>query len=592
MLKKKLFSREKYYRKASFWRVVILFILFLVFLGSFWGEVKSINDFISAVRNGTDTEITSTDFIFAGVKLIYNFIVASVLFFVWVLFVSQYVLPVQSNEERRLVFLRMLRYMIGLHGPAVFIEKGVAIADETEMDNTRPGVAFVDLSSAIALESQWEHVDKGKSLFSRFRRSHFYRITERVLRLFGRAVGLISRRILKMKVVPKPLVRIAGPGIVFTEKNEKIREIADLRRQARGADVHLTTRDGFDIQVPVNVVFSLGDLPEILYVTYDWDVSGGTWQDTAGHSRLRVVQKNEACNRIERISDDLDEADQLEIHQYVQSHGPQGGDHEDEIRGQDNHPYYFSEDRIFAALYSKALDADNSTTLNWTELPIHLVTEQLRNLVSDQDYNTLIQVNVPGQFPLYDRILPEIRRFMRNQGVLAYQFVTRKDGKPMKPGDSWIRRELDFYPSQNLRNSKVLRNRGIRIIQAGFGEFSPKHPGVREQLFDHWRLGWDEQAKELTTQAEMEAATIVARARRTAYREIISNLEMAYTGVSVPKDALALRLFQTIEQAMIDPKTQALLPKEGLALLLELRKYFQPGTGTPPRPTPGRRSVP
>ena len=59
--------------------------------------------------------------------------------------------------------------------------------------------------------------------------------------------------------------------------------------------------------------------------------------------------------------------------------------------------------------------------------------------------------------------------------------------------------------------------------------------------------------------------------------EIISNLEMAYTGVSVPKDVLVLRLLQTIEQAIKDPKTQALLPKESLSILLELRNYLQPG---------------
>jgi hypothetical protein len=170
--------------------------------------------------------------------------------------------------------------------------------------------------------------------------------------------------------------------------------------------------------------------------------------------------------------------------------------------------------------------------------------------------------------------------------------VIRRDGQPLKTGDSWIRREIDFFRSQDLRNSKVLRNRGIRVIQAGFGELSPKHPGVREQLFEHWRVGWDEQAKEQAIQVEMEAATIVAKARRAAFREIISNLEMAYTGVSAPKDALALRLFQTIEQAMLDPKTQALLPKEGLSLLLELRKYLQPDTGNPPLRPPGRRVTP
>ena len=70
-----------------------------------------------------------------------------------------------------MVFQRLLRYFFNLHGAAVSIDKGIAIADETEMQNTRPGVAFVDLCSAIALERQWEHVETGKDLISRMRRS-------------------------------------------------------------------------------------------------------------------------------------------------------------------------------------------------------------------------------------------------------------------------------------------------------------------------------------------------------------------------------------------------------------------------------------
>ena len=553
MVKKKLIFHEKIYRKAGFWRATVNLLLILFFLTAFWGEINSLGALATAVRSAVVTEVSGADILLNIAKLIYNLIVASVLFYVWVLLVSQFVLPVQTNTERRLVFDRMLRYMAGLHGPAVFIKNGEAIADETEMDNTRPGVAFVDLSSAIALESQWEHVDKGKSLLSRFRRSHFYRIAERICRFIIDNLVSLIRRLLRLKEPIRPLVRIAGPGIVFTQQNEKIREIADLRRQFRGADVRITTRDGFEIQVPVSVIFSLGDKPEFLYVTYDWDVSQETWRDKTGPEDIRVVKKNEAGNKIERIIDDLDDADKREIHQYVLTHLPDGIDYEEELLGEVYHPYYYDEDRVFAALYSKALEADDKTTLNWTELPIHVATEKLRNLLSDQNYNALFQINDPNQFPLYEKILPELRRYMRNQGVLAYQFVLRKDGQPIKAGDSWIRRDLDFYRYQDLRNSKVLRNRGIRVISSSFSEFKPKHHGVSEQLFDHWKMGWEGEAQEIATQAEMEAAKIVANARRTTYREIISNLEIAYTGLSVPKDALALRLFQTIEAAILDP---------------------------------------
>jgi hypothetical protein len=368
--------------------------------------------------------------------------------------------------------------------------------------------------------------------------------------------------------------------------SEKIRGIADLRRQFRNTDARITTRDGFEVQVPVSVVFSLGDKPEILYVTYDWDINKGNWQEAAKPADIRVIKLNRALNRIDGLFDELDDDDKKEIHQYVLTNLPTGIDHADEFVGHHNPPYHFDTDRVFAALYSKALEAVDSTPMPWTELPIHVAVEHLRNLLADEDYDSLLQLNDPSQYPLYEQVLPEFRRYMRNQGVLSYQFVLCKNDTPIMVGDTWVKREITFYEPQDLKNSKVLRNRGIRVLTANFSDLTPRHSGVREQMFDQWRIHWESEAKQVATQAEVEAINIVAQARRTTYREIISNLEMAYTGVSVPKDVLAMRLIKTIEQAIEDPKTQALMPKESLAILLELRNYLQPGVMMPQQPGP------
>jgi hypothetical protein len=592
MRKKKLLVQEKFYRQAKFWRMVVALAFLLTFLAAFWGELRIFLDLFTGTKFKDHLGPPGEVIIYSYVKLFYNFIGIFFLFFIWALVVSQFVLPVQSNLERRLVFQRLLRYFFNLHGPAVSIEKGIAIADETEMQNTRPGVAFVDLCSAIALERQWEHVETGKDLIARLRRSLPYHIATRFLQSIVRRVSDFVRGLLNLPVSPVPLVRIAGPGIVFTNMNEKIRGIADLRRQFRNADARVTTRDGFEIQVPVSVIFTLGDKPEALYVTYDWDVSKGNWQDAARPSDIRVIKLNKARNRIERMIDDLDEDDQREIHQFVKTHLPTGRDQDEEFTGHDNPPYHFDTDRVFAALYSKALEATDSTPMPWTELPIHVAVEHLRNLIADEDYDRLYQLNNPAQFPLYERVLPEFRRYLRNQGVLSYQFVLLNGKKPFKVGDTWVKRDIAFYEPQDLKNSKVLRNRGIRVLASNFSEFSPKHAGVREQMVDQWRVHWEGEAKETATQAEMEALNTVAQARRTATREIISNLEMAYTGSAVPKDALVLHLMQTIEQALKDPKTQALLPKDGLAMLIELRNILHPGM-IPPQPgSTSPRSIP
>ena len=287
--------------------------------------------------------------------------------------------------------------------------------------------------------------------------------------------------------------------------------------------------------------------------------------------------------------DDLDDDDKREIYQFIANptHLPTGRDHSEEFTGHDNPPYHFDTDRVFAALYSKALEATDNTPMPWTELPIHVAVEHLRNLLADEDYDRLHEFVDPAQFPLFERVLPEFRRYMRNQGVLSYQFVMLKNNLPIQAGDTWVTRDIAFYEPQDLKNSKVLRNRGIRVLVANFGELSPRHPDIREQMVDQWHIRWDDEAKAIATQSEMEAINIVARARQTTYREMISNLEMAYTGVSVPKDVLVLRLLKTIEQAIEDPKTRSLLPKDSLSILLELRNYLQPGY-LPPQPSPDR----
>lgn len=72
----------------------------------------------------------------------------------WFLFFSQFVLPVQRLSERRMVFQRLFRYLLGDHGPALFIESG----DEPrvhgkELQKEGPGIALLDAASAAMLRT-------------------------------------------------------------------------------------------------------------------------------------------------------------------------------------------------------------------------------------------------------------------------------------------------------------------------------------------------------------------------------------------------------------------------------------------------------
>ncbi len=53
------------------------------------------------------------------------------------------------------------------------------------------------------------------------------------------------------------LSRIEGPGVIFTNKNEHIRQVVDLRIQNRKEEVDLVTRDGIQVRVSVSVRFQI-----------------------------------------------------------------------------------------------------------------------------------------------------------------------------------------------------------------------------------------------------------------------------------------------------------------------------------------------
>jgi hypothetical protein len=74
-------------------------------------------------------------------------------FIFWFFFFSQFVLPVQRISERKMVFERLFRYLLGEHGPAIFIESGELKEHGKEMHKDGPGIALLDAASAAMLRT-------------------------------------------------------------------------------------------------------------------------------------------------------------------------------------------------------------------------------------------------------------------------------------------------------------------------------------------------------------------------------------------------------------------------------------------------------
>ena len=190
----------------------------------------------------------------------------TILFFVlsifWLILLAQFVLPVQTINDVYKAARRLSVSLMGKHGPVVYIREGKIVARPDELERAGPGVARVDLNSAIVLE-------KRVLLQPRYRR-YYNRLVRREARK-GRQI---------------PRARVEGPGVVFIEAYEGIHGVADLRPQFRlRPGVHAYTRDGIEVENPVWILFTLGQPPLVLDVAYEGERKA---------ENLRVIQLKEA----------------------------------------------------------------------------------------------------------------------------------------------------------------------------------------------------------------------------------------------------------------------------------------------------------
>ncbi len=71
----------------------------------------------------------------------------------WLVFFAQFVLPVRTLSDRLKMVDRMVTYLTGGHGPALFVESGIIRAREGEKTLKGPGVIWLDSASAAVLRT-------------------------------------------------------------------------------------------------------------------------------------------------------------------------------------------------------------------------------------------------------------------------------------------------------------------------------------------------------------------------------------------------------------------------------------------------------
>ncbi len=551
------------YRTAQFWRRIVPGILFIIWLVFFWHEVYLCLVFFANGLQPPSDPIEAENTIRAFLALMLSAAAFGVYFLISIWFVSQFVLPVQTPAERRMIFERLVRYLSAAHGAAVFIREGQVVGSVAELQSSLPGVAFVDTKSAIVLERQPFISRPG----GKVGRRGFFR---------NRVLQSVEDVVEGQHQPSNALARAAGPGLVFTHAGERIRGSVSLRNHLRvQLNTRSLTRDGFEVAAAIVAIFSLGEPPEVIRVGYAPAKPGDP--EPFKPENLRAIRIDAKTGKIKNFVDELDLQDQREVHTFAQRAQPQPTPMATKRAGknkQQHMPFLFDPERVFRAIYSDARRTQDDGVESWVDLPLRVAVEAFHNAIATVRYTDLYLPEESRDFPLIQTFRPNFSRVVRNQGVLSFQFVRRKNGQPFQAGDDWNEADLDIFPAQPLRSPKVLRDRGIRVIAASFSELLPTNPAVRQKLLNYWRSKRSREADLARVPYDVEEIKTRARARALAQRDIVFTLQKILEDSSITPETMAFQVMQALEQFAKDPATEQLLPQEALGMVNQLHDWI------------------
>ena len=511
-----------------------------------WGIVKAILDFpIGSIpfENLLYLRII-------GFNIIFGF---GLIFILWLILISlQALLPVNSPLDVYRTAFHLVLHLFRLHGQAVFIKDGKKLATAKELEKESSGVVVVDFNSAVVLEEQVPKPSLIRKIIDSF---------------------LLNLKLIDSYASP----RVVGRGVAFTRRSERIREAVDLREQFRMRhDVHAYTRDGIELTTSVNAVFTIGQDPDILQVAY-----------IGGHSEqmLRSVNLEEQSDgriRVKSFKDELDDLDRNEIHHLARvAHRMNVLLPYSPMEPLETLPM-FNADRVFSAVFSQARD-QNGDLSPWFDLPALVAVELFREQLSHVDYDDLYRPDLNDNFPL-PKFKEKFRSAVRNQGVLSYRLIFDASGGLLEKDRVYRKTELLVSKVMPLTASKVLRDRGIKLLASGFRELIPVSQMIYQQRLDTWRSKWDKDTEIARANNELAASRVHSRARARAQREFTHVLTSILEKEEYSQEIMAVRVLQALEQVAADPNTHQLLPGDTIRLLSSVHNWLLPNEKQPPLP--------
>lgn len=508
------------------------------------------------------------------------FVILGIVFaarFLSIYILAQFALPITKWEERRKAANSFGAFVSGKKNVAIFVKEANIIAGGGEIEDASGGVALVDLSSAVALSQQkntesWNILDEGRDE------------TE------GKPGFLAS---LWKKKEQSLFVDVKGPGLVFLDHGQKIFSSIDLRPQMRKADVTAYTRNGIQVTAQVTVTFSLsGDL-EVLGVGYVETPGGMEW-------RLLTIEEDAPGGTMTiRDAHKLDSQDCLMLESYVRGEPGQYSSPEASSSALDT-PYKFYAGRVFDAASSKARSITTGELVPWHEAPLEIAIDTFRKELLTIPYDDLYvglagkrdmpsgdyHAGLAGRGDMQDsarqtvdalkKLKESFARKMKLKGIVLFQYYVRRDDKPFRVGDILRFDDVAKYPyiaaAQNDFDS--LRSVGVSIKSASFSNVQPAGAGIKKRMVENWKARWNKEVNFINAEHELESARIQNRNRAQIQQEMTHLFSSIFQGTHTD-EALALRVFQALESAAVNPDpNNEMTAREVIDMLDSLHRWL------------------
>jgi hypothetical protein len=154
----------------------------------------------------------------------------------WMAFFAQFVLPVRTFRDRQRIFDRLVTYLFGGHGPALFIENGTIKEHSGERLKRGPGVIWLDSASAAVTRTAVSIRNTiGPGV-------HF-------INSFEYIAGTVDLHTQLQQIGPKESDKPFAP-----KKDDQPQEVWD-QIQDRRKQVSALTRDGIEVIPNITVLF-------------------------------------------------------------------------------------------------------------------------------------------------------------------------------------------------------------------------------------------------------------------------------------------------------------------------------------------------